>query len=418
MKKSIVLFVVWITAAFSVSAQQGGNATETEVTHGEFVLRGTVLVKYLGTEANVIIPADLGITSIGDRVFYNCDTLNTIELPAGLISFGEYAFALCSSLSAIELPSGLIRIGDHSFNGCSSLSTIKFPLRLISIGEGAFNGCNGLETVTIPQTVYDIGDGAFGGCNKLAEIKVSEDNAWYVDREGVLFTKDLTVLVQYPAHKKGSEYAILVSVERVGKGAFNGCDNLSTVNLPANLASIGERAFYSCNSLSAIELPDGVTSIGNATFSDCRSLSMVKLPVGLVSIGDKAFYDCSSLSTIKFPSRLTSIGSEAFLGCESLGTITLPASLTSIGRDAFYYIGLKPITLHAMTPPVLEGPLLPERFAGIYWPTVIYVPATAVDAYKSAAGWKDYADKIQALPSGTEPRRYKQHEDEFLDFSQ
>jgi hypothetical protein len=390
MKRSVAVFVVWITAAFSVTAQQGGNTTE--VTRGDFVLRGTVLVKYLGTEANVIIPADLGITGIADRAFSGCETLNTVDLPSGLVSIGESAFSYCRKLSKISFPSGLIRIGDNSFAGCKSLSTIDLPARLISIGESAFADCDGLETVTIPQTVYDIGDGVFGGCDNLKEIKTGEDNAWYVDREGVLFTKDGTVLIQYPAHKEGSEYGIPNSVGRIGKNAFNGCKNLNTIKLTANIADIGDCAFYACSSLSAIEIPDSITAVRNGTF---------------------AF--CSSLSRVKFPANLTSIGDNAFLGCESLRTITLPFRLASIGRDAFYYIGLKPITLLARTPPTLEGPLLPEKFAGIYWPTVIYVPADAVDAYKNAAGWQEYADKIQArpFPSATPLRRPRQIEDEY-----
>jgi hypothetical protein len=121
--------------------------------------------------------------------------------------------------------------------------------------------------------------------------------------------------------------------------------------------------------------------------------SSYAVPEGVTHIGEWAFSGCESLASITLPAGLTAIGNKAFSGCESLESITLPASLTAIGMMAFGdCLRLASISVLAIKPPALGG---------ILWftsqPTVIYVPASAVDAYKQAEGWKDYADRIHAI---------------------
>ena len=51
------------------------------------------------------------------------------------------------------------------------------------------------------------------------------------------------------------------------------------------------------------------------------------------------------------------------------------------------------MTVKAAIPPRLYSDPIPTTIQ------TIYVPASSVDAYKAADKWKNYADKIQAIPS-------------------
>ena len=99
---------------------------------------------------------------------------------------------------------------------------------------------------------------------------------------------------------------------------------------------------------------------------------------------------CSALTTIEIPSNVTEIKQYAFTG-SGLTSIYIPASVTAIGSSAFHNCSsLSSVTVRATTPPELEQFAFTMNAAG----RKIYVPNEALDAYKSADGWKDYANDI------------------------
>ncbi len=100
--------------------------------------------------------------------------------------------------------------------------------------------------------------------------------------------------------------------------------------------SIGERSFEGCENLTSIEIPNSVTSIGNNAFSGCSNLTSIVIPNSVTNIGDSAFSGCRSLTSIIIPNSVTSIGYWAFLNCTNLASIEIPNSVTSIGYRAFY----------------------------------------------------------------------------------
>ena len=150
---------------------------------------------------------------------------------------------------------------------------------------------------------------------------------------------------------------------------FNG--TLTEFTVPDGVTKIKENAFYDCYSLTTITIPNSVTSIGNSAFFKCSSLTGVTLPYSLISIGGLAFEHCSGLTSVTIPANVTSINSFAFAKCPNLTSITVKAT----------------------TPPKLGNSAIPTNIS------VIYVPKSSVDAYKSASGWSAYADKIQAIPT-------------------
>jgi hypothetical protein len=154
-----------------------------------FVLHGTVLIKYQGELTEVAIPEEFGITEIADGAFNN------------------------SKITAITIPEGVQKIG-CSFYGCYNLVTVNFPSTLLSIGDDAFGWCRDLGNITIPENVSFIGERVFEVCPSLEVIDVHEKNPAFAGIEGVLYNKAHTGLVRYPAGKKGDAYQTVSKVQQ------------------------------------------------------------------------------------------------------------------------------------------------------------------------------------------------------------
>ena len=170
----------------------------------------------------------------------------------GVTNIGAGAFSACSSLTSVTIGNSVMSIGDHAFADCIGLTSVTIPNSVTHIGAGAFVSCIGLTSVTIPNSVTNIGDNAFLGCIGLTDINVSPDNANFSSGNGVLFNKDKTTLIKYPAGKQGASYTIPNSVTSIGEYAFYGCIGLTSVTIPANVTNIGQAAFFNCRNLTEI----------------------------------------------------------------------------------------------------------------------------------------------------------------------
>ncbi len=136
-------------------------------------------------------------------------------------------------------------------------------------------------------------------------------------------------------------------------------------------------------------------------FVNCKSLQSNIYKLSGDWYVDGLFAGQSSLSSIVLPDSLTSIGEECFSNCSALTSISLPQSINRIGHACFMgCTSLNRIEVKATTPPVLsffdswdqEYTTDPYTFDGSN--CKIYVPSESVDAYKSAKGWKLYANRI------------------------
>ena len=348
------------------------------------------IINYSGTEYNV--------TSIGERAFYNCPSLKSIEIPNSITRVGEWAFYKCSSLTNIEIPNSVTNIDRYAFDSCSSLTSIIVPNSITSISEGVFSSCFSLTSAEIPNSVTNIGSHAFS-YSGLISIKIPN------------------------------------SVTSIGEGAFN-CCHMRTITIPNSVKTIENSAFYDCESLTSVTIGNGIKSIGRAAFESCSSLKSITCyalipptisfntfpnddasvyvpinsiePYGLAeywrefknfiyindesishevgkyfdrgglnfiitkkeqevaivdgtsagikysgdivipstidydgvtysvtSIKISAFYGCNSLKSIKIPNSVSKIGEKAFCDCENLASIEISNSITSIESWTF-----------------------------------------------------------------------------------
>ena len=315
---------------------------------GEYAFNNTALFKnqttaekYIGTwvvdcdngATNVTIKD--GTTGIANKAFYNCTSLTSIMIPDSVTYIGKSAFSGCASLTTITIPESVTSIDHEAFFKCISLTSISIPNGVKSIGLRAFVGCTSLTNITIPSSVTSIGDGSFVNCTSLTEIKVSSENANYASVNGVLYNKNKTTLIYYPAGKKEKNYTIINGVMSIADSAFSNCGSLTGITISDSVTSIGDSAFFYCTSLSSITIPNSVTEIGNGAFINCTSLESIAIPNSMKSIANSAFSNCENLKSITIPDSVTKIGWRAFSGCTSLENIAIPNSVTNIDLFAF-----------------------------------------------------------------------------------
>ena len=196
---------------------------------------------------------------------------------SGITSIGDRVFSNCTSLASVEIPSSVTSIGDSAFDGCSSLASVIFAegSRLEIIWYSAFNGCSSLDSVEIPSSVTSIGDMVFFGCSSLDSVTFQD----------------------------GSQLA------SIGILAFRGCSNLDSVEIPSSVTSIGDMAFRGCRGLDSVTFQAGsqLEIIGNYAFYECSELSTVKVEAETPpSLGTNVFDATAADLKIQVPSSFVS----------------------------------------------------------------------------------------------------------------
>lgn len=282
----------------------------------------------------VTLPESL--QKIGPGAFESCTTLLSIEIPSSVTTLPDALFYGCSVLGNVTLPDTLQSIGNETFYSCTGLTEFTLPKSLTSIGDYAFQNCQKLTGISIPAACSQIGSYAFDGCQALTEIMVAPDNPAYASQDGVLFTKDGSVLIRYPQAYAQTNYTIPETCTKLENWSFIGSTALQTIDLN-QVTEIGEDCFYYCTSLASITIPEGVTILDGAVFAYCMALTEITLPSTLEAIGDHCFYACTALESVTVPEGVTTIGEQCFYNCAALKEISLPSTITEVGDMALGY---------------------------------------------------------------------------------
>jgi len=284
--------------------------------------------------------------------------------------------------------------------GVTSADTFSatFDASVKGIGDHALRFQWGITRVHIPDSVMTIGYDVFHPWCALEEFTVSPGNKYFSTVDGILFDKDKTKLIKYPALKHGFgvhfDYDIPDSVVSIGDYAFADCWYMINLVIPDGVVSIGDYAFIYCAGIKSFFLPqsvkdigymsfsapdyteinvspdnkyfssldgvlfdkdmstllqyppaeesrtryaipNGVKNIGADAFRGAQHLMRVDMPDSLVNVGERAFRGCYVLTDVVIGKNVVGIGEEAFFGCSWLTNVVVFDKVTHIGKDAF-----------------------------------------------------------------------------------
>ena len=376
---------------------------------------------------SVTIPGS--VTEIGEGAFESCDSMMVLELASGLKCVGAFAFSECVALRELVLPNTVERIersafagtilqelvipsnvqeiGDNAFNGCIRLSSLTLSEGIRVIEEMAFSNCSDLTEVLIPASVECLGDGVFSDCLAMTQIAVAPESEHFVVRDDILYSKDLSVLVHYPASKEEQEFTIPEEVRKIAGLAFASNYFLMEVMLGDHLEEVGSYAFARCSSLSFMSLPAQTTRLGASPFHDCTMLLEIEVDPNnpCYSSIDGILYNKEQTQLIQYPAGLyddfykvpdtvREIAENACYDAQDLEVLKIPAGVRKIGDMAFAFCDqLRDVEIRVADPAQVEVGLM-AFFSVAGTPRTLRVPKGSSKLYKKSEQWQDLAHKI------------------------
>ena len=231
--------------------------------------------------------------------------------------------------------------------------------------------------------------------NTLAEYQAFSASTEYVQPNVALVKETNVLYYDYGDNKPQvdmSDFKLETEEISVGGNKY-GKEAITKINyIPNGITSL-QSAFGGFTSLiNAPEIPNSVRLM-DYTFGSCTSLVNAQMIPSSVTNIESTFRDCTSLvNAPEIPNSVTSL-SYTFYGCSSLvNAPVIPSSVTSIFYTFRDCTSLNEVTFLHTTPPTYSYTLY-----GCSKLESIYVPDEAVDTYKTATGWLDYASKIKPL---------------------
>ena len=243
---------------------------------------------------------------LDDGKYHEGETLCGHTIISHNFWFGKYIIKLSGDVTAIN---------DEAFYDEDDLTAISFPNTVVWIGgatdgTGVFEDCDNLKSVIVPASVKYIGRCAFYDCIALESF--SCDNVEIIYPEAFYNCENLKSVNLGTKLKE-----IKWSTQGNADGAFENCDALETITIPASVTHIGKQAFYYCDNLKFVAIGSGVKEIAEEAFYNCNELKCVAIDGNVETIGEDAFNDCGKLESVAFLGNTppSSFGDDCFDDC-------------------------------------------------------------------------------------------------------
>ena len=373
---------------------------------------------------NITLPNN--IETIGYQSFYNCKKLEKIVIPNSVNWIGQSAFGYCQSLTDVIIPDNVTAIYADAFSHCSKLSYVKIGNGVKVISSTTFGWCNELSKVEFGLNIESIERNAFtmAGSGKIKDVVVADLGKWIkVKFENTYSSPTIFGANLWEGDKLVTKCIIPNDVVNVGV-ALKGCSSIEEIIISDGMLTIKDEAFWSCSNLKKVKIGNDVVAVGNNVFWNCSQLSSFEgkfasadgrclvvdnelryhasaglteytIPKGINSISYQAFSATTGPDKVIIGNDVEAITEMAFYG-SGVKEIVIKDNVKTIGGDAFGWTNLETVYCESQIPPTAE-------FNSTSWDAFyntklkdIYVPSDSVDAYKTASGWKDYADYIRA----------------------
>ncbi|MDD4316310.1 MAG: leucine-rich repeat protein [Clostridia bacterium] len=241
-----------ITLPASVTTIASGAFTGAGLTSIDLADRVSTIGEhaFAGCENLTAVTGTAALTDI-QRLAFASTALVEINLPA-VVTIGERAFENNDALTTVALGSTLSALEPLVFANCSALTSVNFSTAIADetvqgiteINNYAFLDCDNLRNIVFPETLSTISALAFENAHKLQSIEVSSENTTLTSVDGVLFSKDMTALIVYPAGKVSEEYTIAEDVTTIKTSAFSGAI-IANLTVASTVATLEDDAFNS-----------------------------------------------------------------------------------------------------------------------------------------------------------------------------
>lgn len=307
---------------------------------------------------------------IDQQAFDRCTSLVEVNLPDTCMAIGPGAFEYCSALESINWPKNLLQIQSQAFFNCTSLTIDPFPEGLTLIGESAFSGDKLISgEMVIPDSVTYLGDSVFSNTSltsgnipatvanefdvcpyyaitTLESIMVDEDSQLYASKDGVLYDKEMTTLLQVPPMFKGNNgiFNVPDTVTTIGDFSCVLLTELSEIDLPKSVKELQDYAFY-VSDIEHVKFEEGSSDVtfGWYTFAN-TTLKEFAFPEGVTTINKYMFYDCNELSSVTLVDSIQQILDFAFYGSQ-ISELEMPEYIQTLSYYSFAKSKIKEINI-------------------------------------------------------------------------
>lgn len=392
------------------------------------------------------------ISRIPSQTFYNCKSLTNVLIPENVKYINDNAFGYCTSLkSIIALGKSPSSLDWSSFSGLTKTNIAllipdgarsaysesdwrdftnmaemdKLPILLLGYNDlSLFNFKSaGASERTIPATVitkYGVTDVNVKWSSSNPEI-VTVDNAGHVSMTAISGTSQITATANVEGETLVATCNVTTNVidadnayyveagnlpnlipeeqkDSITKlvlfGELNGTDIRFIREMAGIPYNYWDNSYEQSGSLEYLDLShasivSGGSDYGMAEYQHSNANDWWGTNVYTENdvIGHGMFRKSRTLKQIILPANIKKIGTYAFYECSKLEeSITIPSTVTELSARALY--GFDVVYTSNEEPVTLQDPLLLSEGS------VIVVPASKLETYKSADIWKEFKNQI------------------------